>query len=257
MEKYGTILVPINEEVHEFGEEDSDDEEVGTGNFVLTMKIAKQIPQFLPMWGKKVEIYYRGMPQLCLHCYRPGHRKIDCKNERIEWMDYVCKFIETNDYYKEIYGRWFEIAKKHMRSKRRNDPEQPNPANQNGPGVRENTKANGNTELDQRPQRQGEGDEIALSAVMTEETENDVEVQPEAKAHGSQEPVWNTITRSQKKKPNSDDQNAETIEVVQPNIEESVVGQNYRKSRNYQKNTTTEGVGVNPVTKPRRGAKNT
>ena len=60
---------------------------------------------------------------MCLNCYKPGYRRSDCQNERAEWMDYVCNFIETNNFEKEMYGRWFDIGRKHMRAKKKQNDE--------------------------------------------------------------------------------------------------------------------------------------
>ena len=119
LEKYGSITVPISEETYEEDHSDNDEgeEELGTGSYWVSMKLSDPIPQFLPMHGKKVEIYYRGMQQLCVKCYQPGHKKMDCPNAKLEWMDYVCNFIMATEYDKEMFGRWYYIAKKHLRNK--------------------------------------------------------------------------------------------------------------------------------------------
>ena len=66
LEKYGEIVIPLSEEVHEEAASDTDEDEgpIGTGNYWVTMILEKKIPQFLPMYSKKVEVYYRGMEQL-------------------------------------------------------------------------------------------------------------------------------------------------------------------------------------------------
>ena len=114
MESYGKVLVPITEETHDMQDSDPDLDEdpIGTGNYWLTMRLDKPIPQFIPMLGRKIEIYYRGMKQVCVNCYEAGHKKNDCKNQRREWVNYVAEFIETNDLSPEMYGKWFEITKK-------------------------------------------------------------------------------------------------------------------------------------------------
>ena len=120
LEKYGSVVVPLTEDVYDTEESDDGNtvDEFGTGDYWLTMELETQIPQFLPMFGKKIEIYYRGMEQLCLKCYRPGHKRVDCENEKREWMDYVVDFIKNNNLREEMYGKWTKIARKHRRKQR-------------------------------------------------------------------------------------------------------------------------------------------
>ena len=127
LEQYGEITLPLSEETYS-DDSDSDEDELGTGSYWLKMKLAYPIPQFLPMWGKKIEIYYRGMSQLCMKCYQPGHKRNDCQGEKVEWMDYVCDFIDKNEEYfdRSMYGKWFSIAKKHARNRPQNNVNEKN-----------------------------------------------------------------------------------------------------------------------------------
>ena len=116
---YGSVITPITEETHRESDdetsEDDDEEEqdcppLGTGNLWVTMKLAWDIPQFLPMMGRKIEIYHRGIKQTCVNCYQQGHKRRDCQNQRVQWLDYVADFIETNELRPQMYGRWFQIT---------------------------------------------------------------------------------------------------------------------------------------------------
>ena len=127
MNKFGKIEIPLTEEVADMSnggkdDDDEDDVEFGNGDYWLTMELTNSIPQFLLMWGKKIEIYYRGMEQLCLRCYRPGHKRADCVSEKREWMDYVVEFIANYNFKPESYGKWAQIAKSHKRNTRENNP---------------------------------------------------------------------------------------------------------------------------------------
>ena len=128
LDYYGEVTTPVKEETHReaganvdtgagAGTEDEEDEQdekscapLGTGNLWVTMKLSWKIPQFLPMMGRKVEIYYRGIEQTCVNCYQEGHMRKDCTNEKVHWLDYVSHFIETNELRPEIYGRWFQLT---------------------------------------------------------------------------------------------------------------------------------------------------
>ena len=82
-------MVPINEEVHDMSNSDSDEEEepIGTGNYWMKVRPDYPISQFIPMYGRKMEIYYRGMKQTCVNCYTEGHKKKDCKQEKRDWLE--------------------------------------------------------------------------------------------------------------------------------------------------------------------------
>ena len=65
---YGEVLSKLNEMTHP----DSDpDMPVGNGTYVVKMKLKKPIPQFLPVSGKKLRIYFNGIQRMCTNCY--GH----------------------------------------------------------------------------------------------------------------------------------------------------------------------------------------
>jgi hypothetical protein len=70
------------------------------------MSIHKPIPQFLPMDGKKVRIFYRGIPKLCSKCYGGGHLRKDCTNEKDDWLTYVDNHMIRWDLDESYYGKW-------------------------------------------------------------------------------------------------------------------------------------------------------
>ena len=111
LSKFGKPLTPLEEETYNFGSNNEDDcqDAVGTGNLSAKMTIEQEIPQFLPMMGQKVRVYYRGITKLCINCYQPGHIKKNCKNSTVGWIDYVQKFKEEHDFSDELYGNWIKI----------------------------------------------------------------------------------------------------------------------------------------------------
>ena len=119
LSRYGNVVVPLVEETLDLSEgEEEEEDEYGTGNYWLTMELEEAIPQFLPMFGRKIEIYYRGMEMTCMNCYRSGHRRANCMNGKREWMDYVTEFIESNNLRPEMYGKWDQISKTYLRKYR-------------------------------------------------------------------------------------------------------------------------------------------
>ena len=82
-----------------------------TGNYSVMMKLEYKIPQLIPMAGRRIKIYHKGIDKLCTKCFGK-HRKSECRAEKkIEWIDYVAYFITTNpDVPTDLYGRWTELV---------------------------------------------------------------------------------------------------------------------------------------------------
>jgi hypothetical protein len=117
---YGDILSPIIEDCFEDPEDKGEDGEDGvnaTGTFSVKMRLKKEIPQLIPMLGKRVSIYYPGIRRLCSKCFEEHSGKF-CKKTKVKWIDYVINFIETNKHVlEEAYGRWLEIIEKEEKEK--------------------------------------------------------------------------------------------------------------------------------------------
>jgi hypothetical protein len=113
LSQFGKLITPLQEEEYDFGSEDEDEckDAVGTGNLAAKMTIEREIPQFLPMLGRKVSIYYRGIQKLCVNCYQAGHIKKNCSNQTVGWIKYVKNFKQANNFPDEMYGNWIRILK--------------------------------------------------------------------------------------------------------------------------------------------------
>ena len=98
---------------------------VKDGTYTIRMRIDRQIPQFLPMYGKKVKIEHRSIQIRCTNCYGKHPRKV-CKSEKVAWMDYVSNFMATNqDVTNTMIGKWYEIAMKEGRTSLDQQKEKP------------------------------------------------------------------------------------------------------------------------------------
>jgi hypothetical protein len=121
--KYGEFLTELEEDKTVLIDEDGDIGEcseltVGVGNLKVKMRITDHIPQFIPMNGRKVKIYYRGMEKMCINCYRPGHMKVDCEEDQVVWLEYVERFIASNTGIDpSLYGRYVNIVKRWRENK--------------------------------------------------------------------------------------------------------------------------------------------
>ena len=77
-----------------------------TGIYCIEMKMSKRIPQIIPLCGRRVKIDYLNIQKLCTKCYGPHFRNI-CKQEsKVQWHDYVEKFMLTHpDLPEGLYGK--------------------------------------------------------------------------------------------------------------------------------------------------------
>jgi hypothetical protein len=73
------------------------------------MKLERDMPQLIPMHGKRIRPYYRGIIKRCTNCFG-SHQQKNCKEDKVPWIKYVEKFIIN---YPEIpmesYGRWAKM----------------------------------------------------------------------------------------------------------------------------------------------------
>jgi hypothetical protein len=75
------------------------------GAYSVILKLAYQIPEFLPMWGKKVRVYYHGISSFCTNCYEIGHPRSECKGKSSSWKDYV-DFLVSTGIPSKLFGTW-------------------------------------------------------------------------------------------------------------------------------------------------------
>ena len=108
LEQYGEAQSYLSEDIHV--DSDSEADKVGNGTYSVKMKLKKDIPQFLPMHGKKIRIYYRNMTKLCTNCFGQ-HQRRQCRNQKVPWVTYVRDFMSKNeDLDESYYGKWWEIV---------------------------------------------------------------------------------------------------------------------------------------------------
>jgi hypothetical protein len=116
LSNYGTLMSEITEDQVKLEFSDSEEEEAcqeivsHTGTYSVKMALGRQIPQFLPMGGKKIKIYYRGIKKMCRKCYRAGHLWNDCKDKQREWLEYVDEFLLNHTLEEQLYGNWIRLV---------------------------------------------------------------------------------------------------------------------------------------------------
>ena len=82
--------------------------ELKTGIYSIQMEIKNPIPQFLPIDGKRIKIYHKGIKKWCTNCFKATHLRLACTSQRIEWLEYVDRFMVNNIFNNSYYGKWLE-----------------------------------------------------------------------------------------------------------------------------------------------------
>jgi hypothetical protein len=106
---YGNLKSEIVEDVFEDGVNIEGDAGTNrTGTYSVTIKLDKNIPQLLPIMGKRVRVYYPGIQKLCPNCFGP-HPKHVCQSRKVQWRVYVSNFISANPGIPRIlFGKWMD-----------------------------------------------------------------------------------------------------------------------------------------------------
>jgi hypothetical protein len=104
---FGEVKSDISEDTHEESDDSSHDlPPVGNGIYSVQMKLDRDMPQLIPMHGKRIRLYYRDIIKRCTNCFG-SHQRKNCKEEKVPWIKYVEQFINNYpEIPRESYGRW-------------------------------------------------------------------------------------------------------------------------------------------------------
>ena len=93
LNNFGEIVSDITEELFDDGGDPftGADGTNRTGNYNVRIKLAKDVPQLLPILGKRIKIHYPGIQRQCPNCFGP-HPKSNCHSKKITWTDYITLF---------------------------------------------------------------------------------------------------------------------------------------------------------------------
>ena len=75
----------------------------------MEITLSENIPEWLPMFGKKVRVFYHGMMRQCNGCFGLGHLKWECKNPKANWRGYVASLKATARFEDQLLGSWLEV----------------------------------------------------------------------------------------------------------------------------------------------------
>ena len=109
--QYGNAMSDLTEDKADLELSSEEEEmyqgvELTTGTYSVKMLLRRPIPQFLPMDGKKIRIFHKGIAKLCSRCYRKGHLRSDCPNKSDDWLTYVDRYMINEDLDETFYGKW-------------------------------------------------------------------------------------------------------------------------------------------------------
>ena len=92
------------------GEDPTTGYTIGNGIYSVKMKLSADLPQFVPICGKRIRLYYRGITKMCTNCFGAHARKV-CSSPKVQWISYVSDFMSSHDHIPmEYYGRWANIV---------------------------------------------------------------------------------------------------------------------------------------------------
>ena len=104
------MWAPIYKKIREDIHDDPERDRIGNRTYSVKMKLLRPIPQFLPMHGRCIRIYYSGIDKLCTNCYGI-HTRCQCRNQKHQWIKYVIDFMYKNkEIPEEYYGKWWDIV---------------------------------------------------------------------------------------------------------------------------------------------------
>jgi hypothetical protein len=83
-----------------------------TDDIEVELKLRKHIPEFLPMYGRKIRIFYVGMKKQCNNCFGVGHLRADCQENKKDWFSFIDELVKSDEYEIELFGEWPDVIKR-------------------------------------------------------------------------------------------------------------------------------------------------
>ena len=86
-ENYGVVQGDV---VEEAVTDDSDKTTIGTISYLVLLKLSKRLPNWVPMFGMKVKLSFKGGRMACKRCFLHHNSKVNCVKRK--WSEYVTQF---------------------------------------------------------------------------------------------------------------------------------------------------------------------
>ena len=82
-----------------------------TGTYVGKVRLHSDVPELLPISGRRVRISYPGFKTMCTKCFG-SHYKTRCQSAKQQFKDYVIYFAKMNPEFPEAAcRRWLELIR--------------------------------------------------------------------------------------------------------------------------------------------------
>jgi hypothetical protein len=93
LSNFGEIVSDIKEALFEAGSNPNaaEDGTNRTGNYNMKIMLNQDIPQLLPILGKRIKVQYPGIQRMCTNCFG-NHQKSRCQSRKLTWDDYISRF---------------------------------------------------------------------------------------------------------------------------------------------------------------------
>jgi hypothetical protein len=79
--------------------------------YEVEIVLKHHIPEYLPMYGQKVQVSYPGIPRTCNRCFKVGHLRRECQNIKKEWVQYIVELLDSG-LNLELIGSWKNAVKR-------------------------------------------------------------------------------------------------------------------------------------------------
>jgi hypothetical protein len=93
LSNFGDVTEELTEELFDDGglPDNELDGTNRTGNYIARIKLRRDIPEWVPILGKRIKISYQGVRRLCTNCFGQ-HPKKSCQSKKVTWGEYVAVF---------------------------------------------------------------------------------------------------------------------------------------------------------------------
>jgi hypothetical protein len=105
---YGDIISLYTEELFtdNANKEGANDGTTRMGNYLITMRLNKEIVPLSPFPGWKIKIKYPEIQRQCTNCFG-NHAKQNCQSQKMSWWTQIKKFMEFNpEIPRHPYRKW-------------------------------------------------------------------------------------------------------------------------------------------------------
>jgi len=77
---------------------------LASGIMSVLILLERQIPSFFPVYGKRIQVGYRGMVPVCSNCFDENNMRVECGDNRANFFDYVNMLIKTQRFEPTMFG---------------------------------------------------------------------------------------------------------------------------------------------------------